>query len=302
MGLGFFDIYPQWIDEIKSIYHVPESKNFQKRNFEKVSFHNTQIKRFFTIIKILAKNGPCTAREIARLDTAKNQDALSDKKENDFYILLNGRKNQVISLQERKIVVSSKSVSKDGREKKFALSYFGIFYAIKLFFGSNVYDYVYPPFKKNHDFSEQKNSQTIIDVLAKNYTWALPLIFGKWKYLKNNKYINAHHLARLAIEKYFISELPLDVFDDLNNDEPIHNLDHPFTDNYFNDEITARFYFEQERLWNLPVTKNISELINDKEINNFLEKTLTKYQIYLDDHKTKLKNYQYQLRKTRLSY
>jgi len=296
MGLGFFDRYSLWVDEIESIYHVPVSKNFQRRDFKKVSFHRVQDRRFFTVLKILAEHGPCTAREIARLDTAKNQYAITDKKENDFYILLNGRKNQVISLQERDVVVPDKSLSTDRRKKKFGLSYFGIFYAIKLFFGSNISEYSFPPFKRNHDFSEQNNSQTIIDLIAKNHTWALPLIFGKWEFLKRHKYINAHYLAKLADEKYFITNIPLDVFDDIG-DDTIHDLDHPFGDNSFNDVITARFYFEQQRLFYSPVTKNITNLVNDEEINNFLTKVLVRYRDYIIEHNTILKSYQQKFKK-----
>ena len=299
MGLGFFDRYPLWVDEIESVYFVPKNKDFQRRIFKKGMFYKKQNRRFFSVLKILAENGSCTAREISRHYTAKNRPIVEDQNENDFYQLLNGRKEQSISLFERDVVVSSKLFSEDKREKKFALSYFGIFYTIKLFFGSNIYEYSYPPFKRNHNFSDQKNSQTIIDIIAKNYPWALPLIFGKWEYLKDNKYINAHYLAKLAIEKYFISNIPLDIFDDLSDDDPIHILDHPFTDNSFNDEITARFYFEQQRLFDSSLRKNISELINDKEINNFLTKTLTKYQNYISEHETNLKNYRYQLRKKR---
>jgi len=134
-----------------------------------------------------------------------------------------------------------------------------------------------------------------------NYSWVLPLIFGKWEILKQNKYINAHLLAKFAIEKYFSSDIPLDIFDELNEEDPIHNLVHSFTDNSFNDEITARFYFEQQRLFGSSLRKNISELINDKEINNFLTEALTKYQNYISEHETNLKNYQDQLRKKRLS-
>ncbi len=301
MGIGFFDRYSLWVDEIESVYFVPGTRNFQRRNIEKVNFHSPQDRRFFTILKILAENGPCTAREILRL-TTKNQFEIPYRKEKSYYILLNGRKKQVISLQERKIVVSSELLSSDGREKKFALTYFGIFYVIKLFFGSNIYEYVYPPFKRNRNFSDQKNTQTIIDLIAKNYTWALPLIFGKWEMLKQNKYINAHLLAKFAIEKYFSSDIPLDIFDELNEEDTIQDLDHPFTDNSFNNEITARFYFEQQRLFGSSLRKNISELINDKEINNFLTKTLTKYQNYISEHEANLKNYQDQLKEKRLSY
>ena len=291
MGLGFFDIYSSWVHEIESVYYVPESENFQRRNFEKVSFHSPQDRRFFTIIKILAENGPCTEREIVHLFTVKNK--ISYKSENELYTLLNGRKNQVISLQERGVVVSSKLLSKDKREKKFALSYFGIFYAIKLFFGSNIYEYSYPPFKRNHDFSDQKNSQTIIDLIAKNHTWALPLIFDKWEYLKQNRYINAHYLAKLASERHFYFKIPLDMFDEIG-DDTINELEHPITNNSFNDIITAIFYFEQQQLFDSPVTKNISKLIKDKEINNFLTKVLVIYRNYITEQNIILKNYQRQ--------
>ena len=296
MGLGFFDIYSLWIDEIESVYFIPKNKGFQRRIFKEGIFRNDQSKRFFYVLKILAENGPCTAREISRFYTAKNRPIVEDQNENDFYQLLNGRKKQSISLQERVVVVSSKVFSEDKREKKFCLSYFGIFYVIKLFFGSNIYEYSYPPFKKNHDFSDQKNSQTIIDVIAKNYTWALPLIFRKWEYLKKNKYINAHYLAKLASEKYFVSNLPLDIFDDIG-DDTIHDLDHPFTDNSFNDVITARFYFEQQRLFDSPATKNIVNLVNDEEINNFLTKVLVRYRNYIVEHNTILKSYQRKFKK-----
>lgn len=299
MGMNFFDIYSLWVDEIESSYSVPKSKYFQNRNFKEGIFRNVKNRRFFSVLRILAEHGPCTAREISRYYTAKNRPIVEEQNENEFYQLLNGRKKQSISLQDLDVVVASKSFSKDGREKKFSLSYFGIFYAIKLFFGSNIYEYSYPPFKNNRNFSDQKNVQTIIDVIAKNYTWTLPLIFGKWEYLKKNKYINAHYLAKLASDKYFIPSIPLDIFDDLSDDEPIHNLDHPFTNNWFSDEITARFYFEQQRLFDSPSTTNIIGLINNKEINDFIEKTFTKYQNYIGEHGTILKNYRHKFIKSK---
>ena len=138
MGMNFFDIYSLWVDEIESSYSVPKSKYFQNRNFKEGIFRNVKNRRFFSVLRILAEHGPCTAREISRYYTAKNRPIVEEQNENEFYQLLNGRKKQSISLQDLDVVVASKSFSKDGREKKFSLSYFGIFYAIKLFFGSNI--------------------------------------------------------------------------------------------------------------------------------------------------------------------
>lgn len=316
-GFNFFEGYSIWITMIESLYHVPESKDFQKRKFRKVNFSEVKDRRFFTILKILAEKGPCTATELGEYSTAQNQLAVADKnadnyfdllngtkdknKEN-YFELLNGRKGKNVSLVERGVVISSKSLSDNKKDKKFALTYFGIFYAIKLFFGSNVYEYYYPAYKRNYDFSEQKNTKTIIDLLAENYSWALPLIFDKWKDLKQNKYINAHFLAELAIDKYFISDMPLDIFDEhsddeFGEDEIMHNSTHPFADNSFADEITARFYFEQKRLFEFGYIKDISKLIKDKKVICFLKKVLVKYNNYIKDQKMYLNMYQLQFKK-----
>ena len=61
--------------------------------------------------------------------------------------------------------------------------------------------------------------------------------------------------------------------------------------------ITARFYFEQQRLFDSPVTKNIANLVNDEEINNFLTKVLVRYRNYIVEHNTILKSYQQKFKK-----
>jgi len=267
-GFNFFEGYSIWIMMIESLYHVPESKDFQRRKFRKVNFSQIKDKRFFTVLKILAEKGPCTATEIGKYATAQNQWVVAKNNVEKYFELLNGREGKNVSLVERGVVISNKSLSNNGRGKKFALTYFGIFYAIKLFFGSNIYDYSYPPYKRNHDFSKQKNTKTIIDLLAKNYPWVLPLIFGKWKYLKQHKLINAHYLAKFANDKYFISDLPLDIFDEHSEDDPsedeaMHNSTHPFANNSFADEITARFYFEQKRLFEFGLIRDISKIFQN---------------------------------------
>lgn len=92
------------------------------------------------------------------------------------------------------------------KQKKYELTLFGVFYAIKLFMDLEMivagnYQGILKMDSKVrwYDYSGQvKFPVTIIDDLAKNYPHLLPMIFGKWDYLKKNPRIDVYQLFDLA--------------------------------------------------------------------------------------------------------
>src|SRR3989338_11344872 len=77
-------------------------------------------------------------------------------------------------------------------------------------------------------------------ILAKNYSDVMPLIFGKWDYLKNNPRIDVYQLYDLANVKYN-SRI-------LMNDAISANCKYSIAFNTFDGEIALAFYSRNIKL------------------------------------------------------
>lgn len=186
----FFDYYIRLIDSIEKQYPVPNNKEFRERRFEKVNWSKPKHRNFFTIIKVLAEKGASTIDDIVESDGLSQQFKLDSRYITYRRIILGDKNLHVTGLIEKGLVVASKS--EDKLYKKYELSYYGIFYAIKLFMDTEIvnsgnYRNMLRMDSKVrwYDYSKQiEFPTTIIDILAKNYSHVMPLVFGKWDYLK----------------------------------------------------------------------------------------------------------------------
>lgn len=272
----FFDNYNRFIERIEGQYPAPSSIDFRERRFDKVKWSKPEYRNFFTIIKILAERGSSTINEIVESDGLSQQ----FKPKNSRYItyrriIVGDKKTNVTGLIEKEVVIQSKA--EDKLHKKYELSYQGMLYAIRLFMDLEI---VYSGNYKNmlkmdshvrwYDYSKQKEfPTTIIDIVAKNYSHRLPLIFGKWDYLKNNPRVNVYHLYDLAAIRPG-SKI-------LMNDSISANSKYSIVFNTFDGEIALGFYTRQIENAYYSI-EHFLRAIDDTAIKSFLDKLFYSYE------------------------
>ena len=271
----FFDEYRRIIDKIEEQYTVPSSSEFRKRKFDKVKWAKPEHRNFFTIIKILAERGTSTVNEIVENDGRSQQ----FKNKSSRYItyrrvILGDTKLHVNGLIEKGIVVASNPENK--LHKKYELSYHGIFYAIKLFMnldiiGSGNYMNM---LKMNprvgwYDYSKQTEfPTTIIDVIAKKYSHVMPLVFGKWDYLKKNPRMDVYILYDLANVRHGSNVL-------IDGSISV-NCKYSITFNTFDGAIALSFYSRQIERAYYPLEHFLKSM--DTEIMDFIDKIFYSYE------------------------
>jgi len=272
----FFDEYNRFIDRIEEQYPAQISKEFRERRFDRVKWSKPEYRNFFTIIKVLAERGTSTINEIVESDGLSQQYKHRCSRYITYRrVILGDKKSHVTGLIEKGAVVASKA--EDKLHKKYELSYHGIFYAIKLFMDLEI---VYSGNYKNmlkmdsrvrwYDYSKQVEFPiTIIDILAKNYSHVMPLVFGKWDYLKKNPRINVYHLYDLSTVKYG-SKL-------LMNDLISANCKYSIAFNTFDGDIALGFYTRQIENAYYPI-EYFLKAINDVKIKDFIDKIFYSYE------------------------
>lgn len=272
----FFDQYKRFIDRIESQYPAPTSIEFRERKFDNIKWSKPEYRNFFTIIKILAERGPSTINEIVEADGLSQQ----FKPKNSRYItyrriIVGDKKSNVTGLIEKEVVTPSKA--EDKLHKKYELSYNGILYAIKLFMD---FEIISSGNYKNmlemdsnvrwYDYSKQKEfPTTIMDIIAKNYSHRLPLIFGKWEYLKNNPRVNVYYLYDLTRIRHDSKMLM--------NDSISTNTKYSITFNTYDGDITLGFYTRQIESAYYPI-EHFLKAIDDKDVKDFLDKMFYSYE------------------------
>ena len=141
-------------------YYIRPTARYLYGTADSKSKHQQNIQR---ILRILALNGPMTTWEMAKIKFTIDADTIRTK-EKEYRRLLMGRTDRgrfsrgLIDLD----LVLSNTVSST-RGKKYRLSLYGILFCLDVL-----------QFEKDE-----------IDKLAKNYKSSLPLIFGKWDFLKS---------------------------------------------------------------------------------------------------------------------
>lgn len=273
----FFDQYIRFIDRIEEQYPAPPTAEFRERKFDKVKWSKPEYRNFFTIIKILAEQGSSTINQIVEADGLSQQFKPKASRYITYRrIIVGDKKTKVTGLMEKEVIIPSKAENK--LEKKYELSYQGILYAIKLFMDLEI---VYSGNYRNmlkmdsnvrwYDYSKQKEfPTTIIDILAQNYSHRLPLIFGKWDYLKNNPRINVYNLYDLARIGHD-SKI-------LMNDSISSNSKYSITFNTFDGDIALGFYTRQIESAYYPIQHFLKSIDDDKDIKGFLDKMFYSYE------------------------
>ena len=273
----FFNQYLRLVDRIEEQYPAPNSIEFRQRKFHAVKWSKPEYRNFFTIIKILAERGPSTIKDIVEHDerTTKFKNTYS-RYISYRRIILGDKKTQVKGLVEKGVVVPAKS--EDRLHKKYELSHMGIFYAIRLFMDTEI---VVSGNYKNmlrmdskvrwYDYSKQTEfPTTIIDVVAKNYSHKLPLIFGKWDYLKENPRIDVYLLFDLTNISYgYSSNILMNPYISANNK---YSLDF----SSFDAEIALMFYSRQIEMAFYPLEHFLEAM--DDEIKDFIDKIFYSYE------------------------
>lgn len=272
----FFDFYTKFVTKMDEQYSTPTSKEFRNREFDKVKWANPKSKNFFTVIKILAERGPSTIKEIVKNDGCSQQFKPKYSRYITYRRIILGDKNlKVTGLKEKGAVVESKA--EDKLNKKYELSYQGILYAIRLFMDLEIvmsgnYRNMLQMDSKIRWYNYSKQIEfptTIIDILAKNYSHRIPLVFGKWEYLKNNPRIDVYQLFDLSVVKQG-SKI-------LMNDMISANCKYSIDFNTFDGDIALGFYTRQiERAYYS--FKDFMKSIDDLEIKEFIDKIFYSYE------------------------
>ena len=184
--MTFLEEYSGLLDKIRKDYKIPKNKNFQQRKFEKMNWNRGRERNFFTMIKILAENGPCSISKIIELDPFSKVDKKIEYRRQVFYRLTK-------HTTKKKIIKRGNSNEKG--EITYHLDLFGIFLAIEFFV--DPFGLYCVLIDINMKKIEGVKSLEFVDILAKNYHDSLPLIFGKWDELKNNYRSNRKQFFRM---------------------------------------------------------------------------------------------------------
>ncbi|BDQ30600.1 hypothetical protein [Nitrosopumilus zosterae] len=213
-----------------------------------------------TIVKILAEHGPSTISEIVEKDGFPQEKKRKLTRHKIYSRIIEGSKDgKVKGLLPHNILHVAEKVLTSKPSKKYELSYYGIFLAIRVF-AQDDFSLVNNMEKIGRDRFDEVQKQFITDNmiflenLAKNYSIFLPLIFGKWEFIKNKFPDGADYLIKFAKEGYYEQ-------DQIEYDEPFMNSTiiedlypenssfHFFPEhfdwkegNFFQEEITMWFY------------------------------------------------------------
>ncbi|GKS67909.1 hypothetical protein YTPLAS73_14560 [Nitrosarchaeum sp.] len=256
-------------------YPTPNSIEFRQREFDRIRWTKPEYRNFFTIIKILAERGSSTINEILDSDGRSQQFKNRQSRYISYRrIIVGDAKTQVRGLIEKDVVVEGKAGNK--LEKRYELSLYGVFYAIKLFMD---HDIIMSGNYKNilkmdskvrwYDYSKQTEfPATIMDVVAKNYSHLVPLVFGKWEYLKKNPRIDVYLLFGLA-NLHYNSNI-------LMNDAIASNCKYSIDFTRFDGSIALAFYTRQIEGAYYPIEHFLKAM--DGEIKEFIEKIFYSYE------------------------
>lgn len=136
-----------------------------------------RMKNFLSILMILAENGQCTAREITEKDGFSPLKKAKFNRQKQYSRIIEGSKpDKIRGLIDRFLVKEGKNKLVSKPTKQYMLTIYGILYVLHIF----------------DCFSEKTKDgtlkSTLIDSIAKNYSNQIPLIFGKWNFLKKNNF------------------------------------------------------------------------------------------------------------------
>jgi hypothetical protein len=234
------------------------------------------------IIKMLALEGPMTTWEMAKIRFATDNSKIRSK-EKEYRRLLIGRTDRgthsdgIIDLN---LVLVDSISTKRNSGNRYRLSLFGILYCLD-----------------QMNFSEKE-----VDRIAKNYEIILPLVFGKWEFLKSiiGKYVyNISLLGKgLLFDNLNIISIKKDEFYELISffGIKVNTLTESFNEQKIGEAISLWFYVTMLYFPSLMADKKSKK--NEKILYKVLRKD-HELQIWFSDFLSEAKNF-YKQRSKRL--
>ncbi len=218
------------------------------KNHKKAGFRN-----FDLILSSLVKNGSQSISEIAHdldLEDSWSSGVNRSLRDGDLYDLG---------------LFHISSIHKKNYNKKLSLNFYGVMFAMYRY--RDLSDDAYGVNTDGTGYTGR--SHPLLDALAVTYSNLFPLIFGKWDYLIQNKYINVHDLFSIVDPEYIVSHNLFDV-DHIFTNLPVHLSpgDHA--------NFQAAFYLKIMDWYKVPKPM-LKDVITNKEIFKFCEFTVRKY-------------------------
>ena len=259
-------------------YRLNDS-SISNRELRGIRWKDSKTKHFVTIIKILAEKGSCTIREIVENDGFSKVANKVSARQDIYSRVINGSKSLgIVGLKSKGLIAKDSQVMKSKPTNQYKLSWLGIFYAIRIFtpelplVGDSEYE---PRIKiKQGKISEEDSiyKDSILEVLAKNYSDDLPLIFGKWEFLKKN----FKSFVNFLVEISFLTKGGLEQMhrNELYSNRPFTMFAGLGAKNLYPDEISVWFY---GRLFdNVGYREFQEKLKKDKEIFDWYSAFISK--------------------------
>ena len=172
------EIYSRIRDELDISYQIKD-KTFEKENNIP---DNLRTRNFIEIIRILSEKGYCSANEIAEEDNYSNGKIRKKNRRDDYRrIITGGNDGRISGLINKGIVKSENKEWRKTKNTKFRLTLFGVLYSIRLFSERPV---TFGQVKNLVKINKNNQKITMIDILSKNYSEELPLVFKKFSFFK----------------------------------------------------------------------------------------------------------------------
>jgi len=215
-------------------------------------------------MKVLAENGPCTARDIAEKDGLSNKGSRLKTRQDEYNRIINGVGEKIQGLIKKDLITEQDKVSTSKPTRRYKLTLFGIFYTIHLF--ETKMPIIHQDKELEQSYNDIHGSDNLKSILlqkiVKNYDEYLPLIFGKWDYLRPT----VRSLLNILISFAHYSEFPLS--NALFNTRAI-TISGWNSKNVDSDEISMWFYASLAN--NLPPNVFRRLVVQEKEIKKWYE-------------------------------
>lgn len=258
-------------------YTFPTAKQlFGEHSFrkKKLRLHQEKIQQ---MLESFAVNGSMTTWEMAKAQSGYDVSSIRalDK---DFRRLLVGRRERGKAspgLVDIGLVIAEQKIENENTINSYRLSIHGILYCVAIL-----------------ELTERE-----IDIMASKYSKVLPMLFGKWEYLKSIIGSNVYNLQILAsgvaldnIRTTSISNIPIfELYNYLN--AKYQNYYESISENDLADQISLWFFIHNLTMYllndgkkGLQTWKKIFQ--NDKELSfwffSFVDETITFYKKRLD--------------------
>jgi hypothetical protein len=181
------------VEDVEKNYSI-NNLPIKNRELKGIKWKDAKTKHFVNIIKILAEKGSCTIREIVENDGFRIIAGKIGARSTIYSRIIKGdEKLNIPGLIPKGLVVEDSQVMKSKPTNRYKLSVLGMCYAIRIFTPELPFIGENTEYESRIKITQGKKPEesflykdSILEILAKNYSDDLPLIFGKWDFLKKN--------------------------------------------------------------------------------------------------------------------